>query len=73
MMMNLEQRHGKKKPVIKKALVDLSGRPFKSFVAVREEWAMKTSYTVPGPIQYYGPDSIANQPTETLKLESKRS
>ncbi|HOV63922.1 MAG TPA: diphosphate--fructose-6-phosphate 1-phosphotransferase [Spirochaetia bacterium] len=73
MMMNLEQRHGAKKPVIKKALVDLKGKPFLTFASKRDEWAARTSYTVPGPIQYFGPDSVANQPTETLKLESERS
>jgi pyrophosphate--fructose-6-phosphate 1-phosphotransferase len=69
MMMNLEQRHGFKKPVIKKALVDLSGRPFKAFEAARNDWAVKTSYLYPGSIQYYGPPEICDQPTKTLLLE----
>jgi len=69
MMMNLEQRHGSKKPVIKKALVELDGKPFKSFAANRDEWAVKTAYLFPGAIQYYGPAEVCDQPTVTLKLE----
>ncbi len=69
MMMNMEQRHGSQKPVIKKALVELDGKPFKAFAAKRDEWAVKTAFTFPGAIQYYGPDEVCNQPTETLKYE----
>lgn len=69
MMMNLEQRHGKQKPVIKKALVELDGKPFKTFVANREKWAIETSYLFPGAIQYYGPAEVCDQPTKTLLLE----
>ena len=69
MMMNLEVRHGKNKPVIKKALVELDGKPFKTFAAKRKEWGIKTSFRYPGAIQYYGPDEVCNAPTLTLKLE----
>jgi len=69
MMMNMEQRHGEMKPVIKKALVELDGAPFKAFAAKRDEWAVETAFTFPGAIQYYGPDEVCNQPTETLKHE----
>lgn len=69
MMMNMEQRHGEKKPVIKKALVELEGAPFIYFARHREEWASRTSFVYPGAIQYYGPDEICNQPTITLRLE----
>ncbi|MBN2510334.1 MAG: diphosphate--fructose-6-phosphate 1-phosphotransferase [Spirochaetales bacterium] len=69
MMMNLEQRHGTKKPVIKKALVELDGAPFKNFAAKRDEWAVTTSFLFPGAIQYYGPDEVCNQPTKTLLAE----
>lgn len=69
MMMNLEVRHGHAKPVIRKALVELEGKPFKTFAAKREEWAIKTSFYYPGAIQYYGPDAVCNRPTETLLLE----
>ena len=68
-MMNLEQRHGKQKPVIRKALVELDGRPFKYFEQRRDEWALKTSYTYPGAIQYYGPASVCDITTRTLALE----
>ncbi len=71
MMMNLEQRHGKKKPVIRKALVELDAPPFKAFAAERETWAVKTSFRFPGAIQYFGPDEVCNQPTITLKLEQQ--
>jgi pyrophosphate--fructose-6-phosphate 1-phosphotransferase len=69
MMMNLEQRKGKLKPVIKKALVDINGKPFKEFARHRDEWGIKNAYVNPGAIQYFGPDSVCNQPTVTLELE----
>ncbi|MCG8569847.1 MAG: diphosphate--fructose-6-phosphate 1-phosphotransferase [Spirochaetes bacterium] len=69
MLFNLEKRHGKNKPVIKKALVDLVGKPYKTYLEKRYSWAINTSYVYPGAIQYYGPDSICNQPTITLQLE----
>lgn len=69
MMMNLEQRHGEKKPVIKKALVELEGKPFKYFEQNRQEWAENTCFTFPGAIQYFGPASVCDQTTMTLALE----
>jgi pyrophosphate--fructose-6-phosphate 1-phosphotransferase len=69
MMMNMEQRHGSQKPVIRKALVELDGKPFKEFAKNRDEWAVKTSFVYPGAIQYYGPDEVCNQPTQTLLIE----
>ena len=69
MLMNMEERKGKMKPVIKKALVELDGAPFKAFEAKRDEWALNTSFIYPGAIQYFGPDEVCNQPTKTLKLE----
>lgn len=72
MMMNMEKRHGKMKPVIQKALVRLDGAPFKYFAAHREEWAdEKSSYVYPGPVQYYGPTEVCDQPTKTLQLEKE--
>lgn len=71
MMMNMEQRHGSKKPVIRKALVELDGEPFKALAANRAEWARTTSFLYPGAIQYYGPTEVCDQPTKTLKLEHK--
>jgi pyrophosphate--fructose-6-phosphate 1-phosphotransferase len=73
MMMNLEQRHGLKKPVIKKALVDLNGAPFKAFDSIRDTWAVKTCYLFPGSIQYFGPSEVCDEPTKTLKLEHGKS
>jgi len=72
MMMNLEMRHGKMKPVIRKALVDLQDTPFKSFAAKRDKWAIKTSFVYPGAIQYFGPDEVCNQPGITIILENKK-
>jgi len=69
MMMNMEQRHGERKPVIRKALVELDGAPFKAFAAQRDKWAVETAYAFPGAIQYYGPSEVCDQPSETLKLE----
>lgn len=69
MMMNMERRHGEMKPVIQKALVRLDGAPFKFFAANRERWAINTEYIYPGPIQYFGPTEVCDQPTVTLKLE----
>jgi pyrophosphate--fructose-6-phosphate 1-phosphotransferase len=73
MMMNMELRHGKMKPVIRKALVELSGAPFRAFSEKREEWAIKTSYTFPGAIQYYGPDDVCNKPAISLSIEAGES
>jgi len=72
MMMNMERRHGEMKPVIQKALVKLDGAPFKTFAANREEWALKTSYVYPGPIQYFGPTEVCDEPTKTLQLEQAK-
>ena len=72
MMMNLERRNGKMKPVIRKALVELDGAPFKYFASKRDEWARETKYVYPGPIQYFGPTEVCDQPTITLQLEQKK-
>ncbi len=69
MMMNMEQRNGEMKPVIRKALVLLDGAPFKEFAAHREDWALNTRFVYPGPIQYFGPSEVCDQCTMTLKLE----
>ena len=71
MMMNMEKRNGEMKPVIRKALVDLDGKPFKAFAAQRDTWAKETCYVYPGPIQYWGPASVCDLPTKTLALEQE--
>ena len=68
-MMNMERRNGEDKPVIKKALVDLEGKPFKYFEAHRDTWADETVFTYPGAIQYYGPAEVCDLTTRTLALE----
>lgn len=72
MMMNMERRHGEMKPVIQKALVKLDGAPFKVYAANRNDWAINTSYVYPGPIQYFGPTEVCDQPTKTLQIEQKK-
>ena len=69
MMMNMERRNGKMKPVIQKALVNLDGAPFRKFAEQRDDWAVNTCYVYPGPIQYFGPSEVCDQPTLTLKYE----
>lgn len=69
MMMNMERRHGHMKPVIQKALVELNSAPFKYLQAKREDWAINTAFVYPGPIQYWGPTTVCDQPTRTLQLE----
>ena len=72
MMMNMERRNGVMKPVIRKALVELDGKPFKTFAAHRDEWAKNTCYVYPGPIQYWGPSEVCDQTTRTLALEQEK-
>ncbi len=71
-MMNIERRHGEDKPVIKKALVELDGAPFKYFEARRAEWAENTCFVYPGAIQYYGPAEVCDITTVTLALEQAK-
>jgi pyrophosphate--fructose-6-phosphate 1-phosphotransferase len=71
-LMNIERRHGADKPVIKKALVELNGKPFKAFAKQRAAWAVEDAYLFPGAIQYWGPAEVADQITDTLALESKQ-
>ncbi len=68
-MMNIERRHGADKPVIRKALVELDGKPFQYFAAHREQWAVETCFTYPGAIQYFGPSEVCDLTTRTLALE----
>ena len=68
-MMNMERRNGEDKPVIRKALVELDGKPFQYFAANREKWAVETCFTYPGAIQYYGPSEVCDITTRTLALE----
>jgi len=68
-MMNMERRNGEDKPVIRKALVELDGAPFKYFESKREQWAVETCFTYPGAIQYYGPSEVCDLTTRTLALE----
>lgn len=71
MMMNMERRHGKEKPVIQKALVTLGGKPFAALAEARSAWAKNDDYVFPGPIQYFGPSAVTDAPTQTLLLESR--
>jgi len=68
-MMNIERRNGEDKPVIRKALVELDGKPFKYFASHRDEWSKETCFVFPGAIQYYGPREVCDITTRTLALE----
>lgn len=72
MMMNMEKRAGKMKPVIQKALVNLNGRPYLKFASMRETLALNTLYQYPGPIQYFGPSEVCDRPSMTLLLEHNK-
>ncbi len=72
MMMNMEERHGEMKPVIKKALVELDGAPFNYFKKMRDTWAVNSDYIFPGAIQYFGPSEVCDITTQTLKLEQQK-
>ena len=71
-MMNIERRNGEDKPVIRKALVELDGKPFKYFEAHRDEWSKETCFVYPGAIQYYGPSEVCDLTTRTLALEKSK-
>ena len=73
MMMNMERRHGAMKPVIQKALVKLDDAPFKYFERMREKWALETDYVYPGPIQFFGPSEVCDEPSKTLQLEQNHT
>ena len=68
-MMNVEVRHGKTKPVIQKALVDLSSNAFQTFKKIREKWNTEDLYRYPGPIQFYGLEDVTNATSMTLQYE----
>lgn len=72
MMMNMEKRNGEMKPVIRKALVELDGAPFKAWAAKRDRLAVETAFVYPGPIQYWGPSDVCDKPTVTLELEQAK-
>ena len=68
-MMNIEHRHGADKPVIRKALVELQGKPFQYFAGQRDKWALSSDYRLPGSIQYFGPPAVTDATTLTLQIE----
>ena len=72
-MMDIERRGGQDKPVIKKALVDLKGKPFQYFAKHRKKWAMETCFRYPGAIQYFGPSELCDATTITLQLEKEEN
>jgi diphosphate-dependent phosphofructokinase len=72
MMLNMEIRKGKPTPVIKKALVDLNGKPFQQYASHRDTWSIEDCYLYPGPIQYFGPSEVCDSPTITLSLEKTK-
>jgi pyrophosphate--fructose-6-phosphate 1-phosphotransferase len=69
MLFNMESRHGRLKPVIQKALVELDSPAFKELVRHRDAWETEDAYLFPGPIQYFGPAEVCDAITKTLELE----
>ena len=68
-MMNIEHRHGSDKPVIRKALVELDGKPFRFFSEQRDKWALSSDYRLPGSIQYFGPPAVTDMPSLIIQIE----
>jgi len=67
-MMNVEERKGKESLVISKYLVDLNSNAFKEFEKNRDKWAIEDSYLCPGPIQFFGDDSLVKSKSITMML-----
>jgi len=72
-MMNMEVRHGKLKPVIKKALVDVENEPAMwYFQKYRDDWIEEDAYRYPGPIQFYGPAQLTDEPPMVLQIRANQ-
>ncbi len=65
-MLNVERRNTKNNLVIKKALVDLSGKPFMMWQEMQKQCKVNTSYRYPGAIQYFGIPELVDATTITL-------
>ncbi len=65
-LMHMEERSGKLKPVIRKALVDLSGPAFMQFARQRKSWELDDSYQSPGPMQFFGEPALTDAGPMTL-------
>lgn len=73
-LIHLEQRKGAAKPVIAKAMVDLSGPAFAAFSASRDRWTIEDDYVYPGPIQFFGPSEITDSvPISLMLSQGKRN
>jgi pyrophosphate--fructose-6-phosphate 1-phosphotransferase len=59
-LLKMQERNGKLKPVIDKALVDLKGKPYQTLQKNRSQWLCHTAYGNPGPIQFEGPLEITD-------------
>lgn len=70
-MINMETRKGVKKPVIKKALVDINGPVFALFKKYRDSWAVADAYLNSGPIQLSG-EASETRP-KTLIIEQSKN
>lgn len=66
MLMRMEMRKGKRKPVIEKALVDLNSKQFQEFVKQRGSWMFEDHYRFPGPIQFFGDRALTDTTPLTL-------
>ncbi|NNM43723.1 MAG: diphosphate--fructose-6-phosphate 1-phosphotransferase [Chlamydiae bacterium] len=72
MFLNIEERKGKRKPVIEKALVELDGQAFAFFAKQRKKWEIEDCYAYPGPIQFFGERSLTDVVPISLTLEAKK-
>jgi diphosphate-dependent phosphofructokinase len=70
-MMDMEERSGIDKPVIKKGLLDLGGPVFKKLKDYRQKWSIHDDYRYVGSIQYFGPTELCDQVPKSLTLEKK--
>lgn len=68
-MLHIETRQGKDKPVIKKALVDLKGKPFLYFQKMRSTWQSEDRYRYPGPMQFFGDRELTDLPPLSMLFE----
>lgn len=71
-LMQMEERKGKRIPVVGKSFVDLGGEPFKTFEKARNGWRMEDNYQMPGPIQFFGPAALTDSIPLTVQLKNER-
>ncbi len=66
-LLHFEQRSGREKPVIEKALVDLKSSSYVHYKKKCHAWELEDHYLVPGPIQFFGPAELTDAVPVTLR------